>query len=95
MERKLSSNVADLSDEQRKTLETVLGQPLQRDQVLYWIVMSPGEEPTSADKAKARAGLQNIFQQVDRNMAANGTTPEEFNDAVDEAVQHVRLRSNE
>jgi hypothetical protein len=95
MDTRLSSNVADLSDEQRKTVEALIGQPLRSDQVLYWIVMNPGREPTAADKAKARAGLQNLFAKVDRQIDAEGTTPEQFEAAVDEAVRHVRSQSVE
>ena len=90
MESKLSSNVADLSDDQRQLLETLIGQPLHRDQVLYWVVMSPGREPTTTDKAEASAGLQAIFDKVDRHAVEQGFSPDEFASAVDEAVRHVR-----
>ena len=90
MESKLSSNVADLSDEERQLLESLIGQQLRRDQVLYWLVVSPGHEPTTADKAQSRAGLQAIFNKVDRHVADQGISPEEFASAVDEAVRHVR-----
>ncbi|HUY36836.1 MAG TPA: hypothetical protein VMV69_29220 [Pirellulales bacterium] len=90
MESKLSSNVADLSDDQRQLLELLIGQPLRRDQVLYWVVMSPGREPTTADKAQARAGLQAIFDKVDRHVVEQRISPDVFASAVDEAVRHVR-----
>ena len=90
MESKLSSNVADLSDEQRQLLESLIGQRLRSDQVLYWLVVSRGHEPTAADRAQSRAGLQAIFDKVDRHAADLGIGPEEFASAVDEAVRHVR-----
>jgi hypothetical protein len=90
MESKLSSNVADLSDEQRRMLESLIGQELRRDQVLYWLVVSPGHEPSPTDKAQARAGLHKIFARVDRRFDEQGTSPDEFTAAVDEAVRHVR-----
>jgi hypothetical protein len=90
MESKFSSNVADLSDDQRHVLESLIGQPLHRDQVLYWVVMSPGREPTAADKAQARAGLQAIFDKVDQHFIEQGISPDEFAAEVDEAVRHVR-----
>jgi hypothetical protein len=95
MATKLSSNVADLSDEQRRTLEALIGQPLSRDQVLYWVVMSPGQEPAAADKARARNGLQELFANVDRRSAGDATTPEQFEAVVDEAVRHVRSQPGE
>ncbi len=90
MKSKLCSNVADLSDEQRRLLESLIGQELQRDQVLYWLVVSPSHYPTAADKARSRAGLQAIFEKVDRHVADQGISSEEFASAVDEAVRHVR-----
>lgn len=95
MESKLSSNVADLSDDQRKLLESLIGQQLKRDQVLYWLVVSPGHEPTPTEKARARSGLQEIFDKVDRRLAEQGTSSEEFASAVDEAVQQVRSQPDE
>jgi hypothetical protein len=35
MGTKLSSHVIDLSDEQRRMLESLIGQPLQNDQVIH------------------------------------------------------------
>ena len=90
MESKLSSSVADLSDEQRQLLESLIGRQLQPDQVLYWLVVSPGHHPTAADKARSRAGLQAIFDKVDRHVADQEISSEEFASAVDEAVRHVR-----
>lgn len=90
METKLSSNVADLSEDQRKLLESLIGQPLSAEEVVYWVVMRPGRTPAAADKARARAGMQELFTQADQLAVEQGTTPEEFETAVDEAVRHVR-----
>ena len=90
VESKLSSNVADLSDEERQLLESLIGQELRHDQVLYWLVASPGHTPTNGDKVQSRSGLQAIFRKVDRHVADQGISPEEFASLVDEAVRHVR-----
>jgi hypothetical protein len=95
MQSKLSSNVADLSDDQRTVLESLIGQQLRNDQVLYWLVASPGREPTAGEKARARSGLQPILDKVDRHLAERGTSAEEFASAVDEAVRQVRSRPDE
>lgn len=95
MESKLSANVADLSDDQRRVLESLIGQELRPNQVLYWVVANPGQEPTSDEKARARAGLTKVFEKVDHNLAENGTTGEEMRSAIDEAVQHVRSHPDE
>src|SRR5487761_1422700 len=57
-----SSNVADLSDEQRRLLESVIGQPLRRDQVVHWAITTAGRQPTAEEKAAARAGWKARLQ---------------------------------
>jgi hypothetical protein len=90
METKLSSNVADLSEDQRKLLESLIGQPLSAEEVVYWVVMRPGRPPAAADKARARTGMEALFAKTDQHAVEKGTTAEEFETAVDEVVQHVR-----
>ncbi|HLJ10153.1 MAG TPA: hypothetical protein VKU82_03135 [Planctomycetaceae bacterium] len=90
MEPKYYSNVADLSDEQRLLLESLIGRELRRDQVLCWLIVSPDRHLTAADKARSRAGLQTIFDKVDRHVADEEISPDEFTLAVDEAVRQVR-----
>jgi hypothetical protein len=85
-----SSNVADLSDEQRRVLESVIGQPLANDQVVYWSIATPVRTPSAADRARAIAGLEATFAKVRRNLDEKGVSQAEWEAAVDEAVQHVR-----
>jgi hypothetical protein len=90
METKLSSNVADLSAEQRQMLETLIGQPLRQDQVLLWVVASAGHQPTASDKAQARAGLQELFSKVDLRIAQAGGGQDDAEAVIDDAVRQVR-----
>ncbi len=90
MGTKLSSNVADLSEDERKLLESLIGQPLSAEEVVYWVVMRPGRTPVAVEKARARAGIQELFAKADQHAAERRTTPEEFETAVDEEVRHVR-----
>lgn len=92
MGAKLSSSVADLSAEQRRVLESVIGQPLEDDQVLHWFLSRSGRQPTPRDKTIARAGLEGIFAKVDEHLAASGIREDQFNTAVDEAVDSCRSR---
>lgn len=71
MATNLSSNVAELSDEQRRVLESVIGQPLQCGQIVHWFVASPVRQPTAADRAAARSGLERVFSKVDRHLDQN------------------------
>ncbi|HJT32354.1 MAG TPA: hypothetical protein VJ783_09955 [Pirellulales bacterium] len=95
MATNLSSNVADLSDEQRRILESVIGQPLQSDQTVHWFVASPGRQPTAADRAAARSGLERVFSKVDRYLDQNHIEQAEWEATVDEAIRHVRSQPNE
>ena len=69
MATKFSTPVADLSAEQRRVVESLIGLPLSADQVVCWAVMSPDRTPTSADKVQARAGLQELFAKTDQHAA--------------------------
>jgi hypothetical protein len=93
MGTRISSNVSDLSEDQRKLLETLIGQPLSAEEVICWAVMRPGRTPAVADKARARAGMQELFAKADQHVADQGAAPAEFDAAVDEAVRHVRSQS--
>jgi len=57
--------------------------------LVYWVVMRPGRLPTSADKARARAGMDELFAKADQHAQEQGTTAKEFDAAVDEAVRHL------
>lgn len=73
-----SSNVTDLSDEQRRVLESVIGQPLANDQVVHWSITTSRRQPTAADRARARSGLECIFEKVDRNLDEKGVSQAEW-----------------
>lgn len=90
-----SSNVADLSDEQRRVLESVIGQTLTSDQVVHWAITKAPRQPTAADKARALAGLEAIFTKIDRNLDEKGVSQAEWEAAVDEAVEHVRSQRDQ
>jgi len=90
MATSMFGRVADLSEEQRKTIELLIGKPLRSDQEVHWMVVSPGTVPTDEDRARARAGLASIAAKVSKNLDEQGLSPEEFGDVVDEAVRHVR-----
>jgi hypothetical protein len=90
-----SSNVADLSDEQRRLLESVIGQPLRSDQVVHWTVTTAEREAAADQKATARARLESTFAKVRRHLDEKGISQAEWNAAVDEAVQQVRSQRDE
>lgn len=90
-----SSNVADLSDDQRRVLESVIGQPLHRDQVLHWAISTAGPQTAAEKRTAARDRLQDTFAKVRRHLDEKGVSQAEWDAAVDDAVQHVRSQHDE
>ena len=95
MVTKLSTSVAELTDEQRRVVESLTGLSLLPEQVVYWVVATPGLPPSSVAKAAARAGLQELFDKVDHHMSHEGVDPGEYFEAVDEAIADIRKQSAE
>ena len=93
METKSFSQAADLSSEQRHVVEAMLGHPLNGDDMVFLVVMRSGHQPTSQDKAHARARLEKIFEQIDQHGDEHDVSPEEADAAIDAAVRDVRSRS--
>jgi hypothetical protein len=88
----ISLPVNDIPEPDRRSLENLLGQPLEADQQVCVMVFSAGR---LADDAIRRAAVENIrrtLDKVDRHRAARGITDEEVDEAVDEAMQHIRPR---
>jgi hypothetical protein len=52
-----------------------------------------GREPTSAQKAEARARLKRLFERVDEYGCANNVSPDEADAAIDEAVRRIRTQA--
>jgi hypothetical protein len=72
MESKPFSSAANLSREQRQAIESIAGHALDSQDVVFLVVMRPGQEPLAEDKARARTRLEGVFQQSDRFGAARG-----------------------
>ncbi|HEX5445935.1 MAG TPA: hypothetical protein VFW87_19055 [Pirellulales bacterium] len=87
--------VADLSDEQRRVLESVIGQPLEDDQVVHWAVTTADPKRIAEAKVAARARLKSTFARVRRNLDKQGISQAEWTATVDEAVQNARSRPDE
>jgi hypothetical protein len=93
METKPFSSAADLSSAQRQAVESMVGRTLESQDMVFLVVMRPGQEPTAADKAGARARLERVFQQSDRFGQEQGIKPDSADAAIDAAVQDVRSRT--
>lgn len=85
-------NVKDLQDGGKRWLENVLGQHLKESQQVFIMVFTPGIEPDEASRRQALASVKQTMTQVEKNLAEQGVTDEEFNAAADEAMEDVRRR---
>jgi hypothetical protein len=81
-------NVGDIPADQRSALEHLLGGPLADNQQVFVGAFVPGAADPAA-RAAARDRLQSAFAARASN---EGVTAQEADDAVDEAMRHIRSR---
>jgi hypothetical protein len=93
MEATSFSNVADLSQEQRLAVESMVGRPLQAEDRVFLVVLRPNREPTAEAKARARARVEQVFAQTDRYGQEHGITADEADAAIDQAVREIRSQA--
>ncbi len=94
MEATPFSNAADLSIAQRQAVESMVGRTLESQDMVFLVVLRPGREPSADDKARARAQLEQVFQQSDRFGQEQGIDPSAADAVIDAAVQDVRSRAS-
>ena len=85
-------SVKDLQDSGKRWLENVLGQHLKESQQVFIMVFTPGVEPDEATRRQALASVKQTMTQVEKNLAEGGVSDDEFDAAVDEAMEDVRRR---
>jgi hypothetical protein len=92
MERSLIAveNVRNLRADGKRWLEDILGRPLQEDQQVFIMVLSPGTEPDETARRQARAGLESVFQKTEAHAREQGIDDDEIDVAIREAMRHVR-----
>lgn len=83
-------NVKDIQNTGKHWLEGVLGQDLLDNQQVFIMVLTPDIVPDDEARKRAAEGIQQVLADVDAQTAANDVTQQEIDEAVDEAVQHVR-----
>ena len=87
-------NVKDLQDNGKRWLENVLGQHLKENQQVFIMVFTPGVEPDEASRRQALASVKQTMTQVEKNLTDEGVPGDEFDAAVDEAMEDVRRRDS-
>jgi hypothetical protein len=83
-------NVDTLDEPQRQAFESVVGSPLAPDQRVLIMVYTPSATPDEETRRKARKNLDRIYQKADAYAAQHGVTQQEYDAAVDEAIDLVR-----
>ena len=91
MQRSVIYKASDLSPEERRAAEILLGHDLEEDEIVS-IRASKGKLIKEAVTGQAREdAFQKLFERIDNTaMRAEGVPEEEINAAIDEAIDYVR-----
>lgn len=82
--------VAALDELHRRSLEALLGHPLQGDERLYIAVLPASSSPAVEQKKQALEALQKLASQADASLQDQGITEEQWTSLVDEECEAVR-----
>jgi hypothetical protein len=93
MSEMITRAVNDLPEPERRSLEHLLGCPLEANQQVFVMVLAAGETPDRETRRAAAESIRHTLAEVDQHRAKSGTSDDEFDAAVDEAMHHVRPRS--
>jgi hypothetical protein len=90
MSEMITRAVNDLPEPERRSLEILLGYPLDANQQVFVMVLAAGKSPDRETRRAAAESIRHTLAQVDRNRVNNGVGDEAFDAAIDEAIIHVR-----
>lgn len=93
MSEMISLPVNDIPEPDRRSLENLLGQPLQPNQQVCVMVFSAGKTVDDTTRRAAVETIRGALDKVERHRAARGIADDEVDAAVDEAMKHIRPRS--
>jgi hypothetical protein len=83
-------SVSNLPADDKRLLEGMLGQELEKDQQIFIMVFSPGTEPDEAARSRARAGMEETFRRTEAYARAHQVSDEQVDAAIEEAMREVR-----
>ena len=84
----LIHRASELRIETRAALEAELGRSLQDDEEVSIMAFVPRAAPTGEARREAGRNLQDHFNRIDQKL--KGASPEETEEALDEALRSVR-----
>jgi len=85
-------SVKDIEAAQRQSLEEVIGHELHDNQQIVIRVVTPGVVPDQDARAQAISDLRALSEQGSRHRESLGLSEREVDEALDEAMNHVRRR---
>jgi hypothetical protein len=94
MESVTLRDVDGLKNDERRSLETLLKQPLEQGQQVFIMTFRPGVVPDDATRRVAHAALLNELRAFQQGAVDQGVTLQEVDAAVDEAMSSVRPQSS-
>lgn len=89
----VARNVNDIQADQKRALEGMLGGPLTADQQIVIFAYTPGAAPNEQQRSDARQRLERTLLASQAHAQEQGVDAAEADEAVAEAMQHVRRRS--
>ncbi len=86
-------DVAKLPDNDKRSLEGLLGQSLEIGEQVVIMVIKPGVVPDEATRRRSAEAIKRTLAEVDAHVRANNISDEEIDAAIEEAMAHVRCRA--
>lgn len=79
-----------MAGDDRRSVEHLLGRSLQDDQQIYILAFKPGVAPDENTRRRAAASMLQTFDKAEQHARQQGVSDAEIDEAVDEAMDHVR-----
>lgn len=92
MENMATQTAKDLDSSARKWLQHLFGRPLEENEQVTFLAFPSHSAPPIEERQKAFQQMDQVLDQAATNM--QNVSDDEFEDAVDEAMQHVRQRKS-
>ena len=91
MAANISRNVGDLPARDKQSLEHLLGKPLEGTERVYIVAFDP-VQPTNEQRLHSAAEIEKVLDQAKKSADVQGVTDDDIDEAVDEAMDHIRRR---
>jgi hypothetical protein len=92
MSEMISLPVNAIPEPDRRSLENLLGHPLQANQQVFVMVCSAGQAADEGTRHAAAERIRCTLANIDRHRADNSIAEDQVDAAIDEAMEHVRPR---